>query len=137
MYKNKYTFSKKERLCSRKVISQLFENGNSFYSEPFRVLWLKSDNILPYPAQTAISVGKKSFAGAVERNRLKRLIREAWRLNKHKLYKQLEKLNMQIAVMIIYSGNKIPEYLELEAQMEELISKFSLHLSRSPENIKL
>lgn len=136
MYNNKYTFSKKERLCSRKVISELFEKGNSFYSEPFRLLWLESDKVLPCPAQTAISVGKKAFAGAVERNRLKRLIREAWRLNKDKLYMQLEKLNMQIALMIIYSGSKMPEYRELETRMEELISKFSTHLSRATGNIK-
>ena len=136
MYSNKFTYSKKEKLCSRKVISRLFENGNSFYSEPFRLLWLKSEDINPFPALTGVSVGKRSFPRAVDRNRIKRLIREAWRINKHQLYSQLEKLNLQIFIMIIYAGNKMPEYREIEVQMKDLVGKFSLHLTASSENKK-
>ena len=136
MYINKFTYSKKEKLYSRKVISRLFENGNSFYSEPFRLLWLKSEDINPYPAHAGVSVGKRSFPRAVDRNRIKRLIREAWRINKHQLYRQLEKLNLQIFIMIIYAGDKMPEYRELEAQMKDLVGKFSLHLTVISENKK-
>lgn len=134
MYSNKLTYSKKEKLCSRKVITELFENGNVFYSESFRVLWLKSDDIIPSPALSAISVGKKSFAKAVDRNRIKRLIREAWRLNKNYLYNELEKLNIQIVIMIIYTGDKVPDYNELEEQMRNLIRKFLPHLKTKAEN---
>lgn len=128
MYSNKNTYSKKEKLCSRKDISRLFENGKTFYSEPFRLLWLKSEDILPFPAMTGISVGKKSFPKAVDRNRVKRLIRETWRINKHHLYSQLEQINIQLVIMIIYSGDKMPEYCELKERMKETIRKFSLHL---------
>ena len=128
MYSNKNTYSKKEKLCSRKDISRLFENGKTFYSEPFRLLWLKSEDILPFPAMTGISVGKKSFPKAVDRNRVKRLIRETWRINKHHLYSQLEQINIQLVIMIIYSGDKMPEYGELKERMQETIRKFSLHL---------
>jgi ribonuclease P protein component len=134
MYSNKFTYSKKEKLCSRKVITELFENGNAFYSESFRLLWLKSDDINPFPALSAISVGKKSFSKAVDRNRIKRLIREAWRLNKHYLYNELEKLNIQIVIMIIYTGDKVPDYNELEQQMQNLIRKFLPHLKTKAEN---
>ncbi len=128
MYSNKNTYSKKEKLCSRKDISRLFENGKTFYSEPFRLLWLKSEDILPFPAMTGISVGKKSFPKAVDRNRVKRLIRETWRINKHHLYNQLEQINIQLVIMIIYSGDKMPKYSELKERMQETIRKFSLHL---------
>jgi ribonuclease P protein component len=136
MYNNKFTYSKKEKLCSRKVITELFENGNVFYSESFRVLWLKSDDINPFPALSAISVGKKSFAKSVDRNRIKRLIRETWRLNKNYLYNELEKLNIQIVIMIIYIGDKVPDYNELEEQMRNLIRKFLPHLKTKTENSK-
>jgi len=134
MYSSKYTYSKKEKLCSRRVITSLFENGKTFFSEPFRVLWLKSEEVIPFPALTGISVGKKSFPRAVDRNRVKRLIREAWRVNKHHLYGQLEQINMQLVIMIIYSGDKIPGYNELKEQMQETVRKFSLHLKTVTEN---
>lgn len=134
MYSKKLTYSKKEKLCSRKVISRLFENGNTFYSDPLRILWLKSEETLSFPVQSAISVGKKSFPRAVDRNRIKRLMREAWRLNKHKLYNQLEKIRIKVVIMIIYSGKNIPEYNDLETIMNELIRKFSLHLTDISKN---
>jgi len=134
MYSNKYTYSKKEKLCSRKDISRLFEHGKAFYSEPFRLLWLKSEDILPFPALTGISVGKKSFPKAVDRNRVKRLIREAWRVNKQHLYGLLEQINIQIVIMIIYSGDEIPEFSTLNERMQEAIRKFSLHLNTIKEN---
>ncbi|MBN1388567.1 MAG: ribonuclease P protein component [Bacteroidales bacterium] len=134
MYSNKFTYSKKEKLCSRKVITSLFENGKAFYSEPFRVLWLKSESINSFPALSAISVGKKSFARAVDRNRLKRLIREAWRINKKHLYDELEKLDMQIVMMIIYIGDKKFDYKDIEAQMRHLVRRFALHLKTISEN---
>lgn len=134
MYNNKYTYSKKEKLCSRKDILRLFEHGNTFYSDPFRLLWLKSEDTLPFPALTGISVGKKSFSKAVDRNRIKRLIRETWRVNKQHLYGQLEQINIQIVIMIIYSGDKIPEFSNLNERMQEAIRKFLLHLNTTKEN---
>jgi len=134
MDNSKFTFKKKEKLCSRKVISHLFENGNSFYSEPFRVQWLRCDDKLPFPVLTAISVGKKSFPEAVSRNRIKRLIREVWRLNKQHLYLHLKQMNLQLYIMIIYSGKKIPEYNELDRQMRKLVESFSAHLKTVIQN---
>ncbi|MDT8400542.1 MAG: ribonuclease P protein component [Bacteroidales bacterium] len=134
MDKNNFTFSKKEKLCSRKVISLLFENGRSFYSEPFRILWMKSDNELPFPAQTVISAGKRTFPRAVTRNRIKRLVREVWRLNKNELYRQLQQMNTQVYIMIIYTGTKVPDYEKLETQMKDLVVKFSLYLASTMKN---
>ena len=134
MDNKRFTFSKKEKLCSRKVIASLFHHGNSFYSGPFRVLWIKSSDKLPFPALMAISVGKKSLPAAVKRNRVKRLVREAWRLNKHKLYALLEEMNMQLYIMLIYTGDEIPEYASLERQVDKLVGNFSLHLTAPRQN---
>ena len=87
MYYSNNRFRKNEKLCSRSVITRLFESGNSFNYNHFRILWMESPGILPFPAQTAISVGKKSFRAATQRNRIKRLLRETWRINKGTIYK--------------------------------------------------
>ncbi len=128
MYSNKYTYSKKEKLCSPEVISLLFENGHSFYSEPFRIVWMQNKDQQSFPALSAISVGKKSIKRAVDRNRTKRRIREAWRVKKPMLYKQLADLDIQILLIIIYTGKRVPDYSYIEEKTEVLVNNFSLHL---------
>ncbi|MDZ7738216.1 MAG: ribonuclease P protein component [Bacteroidales bacterium] len=128
MYSNKNTYSKKEKLCSPEVISLLFENGYSFHSEPFRIVWMQNVDQQPFPALSAISVGKKSIKRAVDRNRTKRRIREAWRIKKAILYKQLADLDMQILLMIIYTGKRVPDYSYIEEKTQVLLNNFSLHL---------
>jgi len=77
-----YTFRKEERLCSRKHLDLLFKNGSSFLLYPFRVSYLFIDEPADVPAQVVINVPKKRYKRAVDRNLLKRRIREAYRLNK-------------------------------------------------------
>ncbi len=77
----KYTFKKEERLCSVKLIQSLFHNGSSFVVYPFRVVW--KVQIKPESGtQVLISVSKRRFKHAVTRNRIKRVMREAYRLEK-------------------------------------------------------
>lgn len=79
--KPRFRFPQKERLTSKKMIEELFERGSSFSLHPFRVLYLAN----PEPAsfhQVLISVPRKNFKKAVQRNLIKRRIREAYRLNK-------------------------------------------------------
>ena len=77
-----YTFRKEERLCSRKYLDLLFKNGSSFLLYPFRVSYLFIDEPADVQAQVVINVPKKRYKRAVDRNLLKRRIREAYRLNK-------------------------------------------------------
>jgi ribonuclease P protein component len=119
------TFDKSERLCSTKLISGLFENGNSFYTSLFRVVWMRSPVALPQPAQVAFSIPKKGFRLAVTRNLIRRRMREAWRKNKLLLYDSLAIENSQIVLIIIMKGNSVPDYLSIEKSMKEIIGKLT------------
>jgi ribonuclease P protein component len=114
----KYFFKKEERLCSRKQIELLFSSGSSFVLYPFRIVWLRSEEPFPYPAQVAISVPKKKFKRAVDRNRIKRSIREAYRKNKEALlYQSLRENNHYLHFIIIYTGNEIFTAEEVEKKL--------------------
>lgn len=113
----KATFKKKERLRSKKVIGELFKLGNSFYSKPFLVVWGKTNHEQKYPAQMAISVSKKLFKRSVNRNLLKRRIREAYRLNKHLLFKFLENKNFSVIFVFVYREEQIMDYHSIEQGM--------------------
>jgi len=123
MTSRKETFSKSERLCSRKIITGLMENGNVFYMPFFKVIWLKSDLELPFPAQIAFSVPKRIFRHAVTRNLLKRRMREAYRKNKYILYDFLGTENVRIVFLLIFRDVKVPDYLTIEKSMRKLIGK--------------
>ncbi len=118
----RFTLGKKERLKSRKSIESLFSEGKKFISGPFRVSHLPAQ--LPDPGvQFGIGVGNKQFKKAVDRNRIKRLCREAWRLQKPTLQEQLVAAKKGLIVFFIYTGKEIPVYADLFQHMGKAISK--------------
>lgn len=126
-----FTFSRHERLKSRRLISRLFREGNSFVAYPLRVVWLpvtEEEQALvswgPAPAQLAISVPKRHHKSAVARNRLKRRIREAYRLHKMEFYARLALENRHIALMLVLLSKEDIPYSEIEAGIQKMIRKF-------------
>lgn len=123
----KFTFKKNEKLTSRKVISQLFEKGNSQHCYPFKALWLKEPLQTPAPAQLCITVPKKSFKRAHDRNFIKRKIREGYRKNKSMMYLSLKEKNIQVALLLIYIAKE-----DLAAELiEEKIIKLMAQLNET------
>jgi ribonuclease P protein component len=107
-----YTLGKKERLKSRKQIEQLFKEGNSFAVKPLRVYFMmhKQPPAKGNWLQFGVGVGTKHFKKAVDRNRIKRLIREAYRLQKNKLKTHLKEKKAGLNVFFIFTGKELPEY---------------------------
>ena len=116
-----FSFKKEERLCSKKLIERLFAEGESFLVFPLKFVFLNSTLPTKFPVQTGFSVGKKIFKKAVQRNLIKRKMREAFRLNKHDLY-QIAGEN-QLALFIIFIGKTIPEYQQVEDAMKKGLNK--------------
>jgi len=123
MNSRRQTFDKSERLCSTKLISGLFENGNIFHTSLFKVVWSNSPVILPFPAQIAFSVSKKRFRLAVTRNLIKRRMREAYRKNKYLLYEALTSENRQIVLIVIMKGISVTDYIETEKSIKKVLNK--------------
>ena len=137
------TFTKAERLTNKKLFDSIFESGQSISVFPFKLIWIEiktaaggsssKESSLPTAAanlpvrqagcQLGISVPKKSFAKAVDRNTIKRRIRESYRKNKHLLYGILQKKNLSIALMIIYVAKEELRYEEIEKKMVVSLQK--------------
>lgn len=117
-------FTKEERLSSLKQIKAVFDNGSSFLLYPYRVIYLNSPIQMPYPATLLVSVPKKKFGRAVDRNRIKRLIREAYRLNKEEnLYPFIKESNANLLLVIQYIAPEILKFDQMSAKLKNVFLK--------------
>jgi len=118
------TLSRAERLRSRKLISLLFNDGRSIVASPIRMLWVSSENEDGSPLQFAVSVPKKNFKRAVDRNRLKRQMREAVRKNKIDVKNFLKVKNKPCAMMFVFTGKEKVEYKIIEDKIVLILQRF-------------
>ena len=100
------TFPKTERLCGKNAIERLYAEGETLLFYPVRIVFCTAPKE-EVPARCLISAPKKKFKHATDRNRIKRQIREAYRLNKHAMYRLLEGKDYQLHLAITYIGSKI------------------------------
>lgn len=126
------TFRKEEKLCSQKIMGELFLSGNTFLSYPFKIVW-KTYVTLPAEvvAQAAFSVPKRLFKRAVDRNQLKRLMRESYRLHKADLYEKLNSSDLKIALMLVYIGKEELPFAKIEPAIAKSLGKIMEQLGKT------
>ncbi|MEL7221962.1 MAG: ribonuclease P protein component [Bacteroidota bacterium] len=131
-----FRFQLGERLKSRKEIEYLFSRGShSIGQYPLRLVWRPAmERRSEFPIQVATTVSKRNFKRAVDRNRIKRVMREAYRLNKTELYDTLPEQEQQLAWMIIYIGREMPVSRKVDKAMQKLMRKFLRQFSTTPTN---
>ncbi|HTO34680.1 MAG TPA: ribonuclease P protein component [Flavobacterium sp.] len=123
----KFTFNQKEKLKSQKLIELLFAEGQSVMAYPLRLVYLNMSSSEDVLIKAGVSVSKRQFKKAVDRNRIKRLIREAYRLNKHRYFNNI---TTPYAFMILYIGKEKPTLPEIETKMNQLFEKFLSKVSQ-------
>ena len=116
------TFTKQEKLKKSKLISQLFAEGNNVTEFPIKLVYLPVEHVGTHKIQAGVSVPKRNFKKAVDRNRIKRLMREAYRKNKEHIY--AEEHTKKHIFMFIYLGKNEIEYKLIEEKMILLLQKF-------------
>jgi len=123
-------FNKEERLCSRKYLDLLFKNGSSFLLYPFRVSYLIVDQQAAFPVQVVINVPKRRFKHAVDRNFLKRRIREAYRLHKQEnLYNVMPVSGKLVLLSLQFVGKQQYEFSFIEKKLLAALRKLLTSLN--------
>ncbi|NLA23876.1 MAG: ribonuclease P protein component [Bacteroidales bacterium] len=109
--------SKHERLCARKDIENLFKNGKYLNLNGLKIVYLVNQNSKTENVKILISVPKRLYKKASDRNLIKRRVREAYRKNKSILKENINKLNLELHIAFIISSNKMPNYAEIETKI--------------------
>ena len=119
--KMRNTLGKQERLKSKKLIEKLYAEGDSVKTFPLRMMYVQTAHTSEFPCQVGVSVAKRNYKLAVDRNRLKRLMRETYRLQKQIVYNNLDE---PYVFMISYIGREEIKYEDLYLKMEKLLTLF-------------
>lgn len=125
-----FTFKKEERVTGERRIETLFDRGRSFMAYPFKVIFLENECSVSMPVSVLITVPKKRVRSAVQRNRIKRLIREAYRLNRHLFDRSLLRENVRLDIAFVYVKDDNADY----AMVEKGVRKALLALGRQLDN---
>ncbi|WBX73733.1 ribonuclease P protein component [Tenacibaculum pacificus] len=126
----KFTLGKQERLKSKKLIGKLYEEGKSIKVFPLRMVYIQTEHTSKFPVQVGVSVPKRNFKSAVDRNRIKRLLRETYRKKKYTVY---DAVNKPHVFMISYIARDEWTYADLEVKMKKLLTLFVTEINKNEE----
>jgi ribonuclease P protein component len=126
-----FSFGKEYKLCSHKQIESLFKEGKKVREFPFTLVFSATEMKIKHPFQVLISVSKRNFKRAHDRNYVKRCIREAFRKNKIELESRLSEQNQKIVFAIIYTFNERMDYVNLEQKLVKVLSKLTTQISNT------
>ena len=133
-YQPGHTFKKDERLTGKKLIDELFKDGSFFYLYPFKVQFLSVDGNRKKPVQILMAVSSKSFPHAVDRNRIRRRMREAYRVNKQELYDSLGRKQVNFLVALIYTGKQSESYDLISMKMKIILKRLAENHAPASKN---
>ena len=129
----RYTFAKEERVTGAKRVDAIFASGKSFISYPLRVVYLQHEQS-PIPScSILISVPKKRMKKAVHRNRVKRLVREAYRLNK-KITHDIDISEQSLDIAFIYVKDTASTYAEIEKAMLKALKQIAIRIKKTEDS---
>ncbi|WJS95708.1 ribonuclease P protein component [Flavobacterium johnsoniae] len=126
-----FNYPKNERLKSKTTIGLLFSDGKSVSKYPLRLVYRQAEENSEERTKIGVSVSKKYFKKAVDRNYFKRVLRETYRLNKHLL---LDNLDQNYSIMLFYQTKERLTYQEINTKMIQLFEKFSLQINKTPDS---
>ncbi|HQS23601.1 MAG: ribonuclease P protein component [Sphingobacteriia bacterium 24-36-13] len=143
------TYSKQEKLKSRKALEQLFAKGKSFSVFPIKVFYTVSDqlvgDVIDNPeikinetglVQAGVGVSSRIFKKAHDRNKVKRLLREVYRTQKQPLYTSVASNQQQLNVFFLYIGKELPVFADLQIAMEKTLEKLIRKISEPTPNVQ-
>jgi ribonuclease P protein component len=128
---NENSFGRTEKLKSEKSITELFESGKSLSSPPIRLIYLFKSHIENNNVKTGFAVSKKNFRKAVDRNLIKRRMREAYRLKRGSFINEINNSSSGLVMIFVYQAKEIADYNVISNCIKELLTKLSAKTNKT------
>ena len=130
----KENFGKEYKLCSKLIIDEVFATGERLHLFPFQLIFLQKKNYSKVPFQLLISVSKKKMKLSVDRNHVKRLIRESVRKNKVILESFLTLNSIQLTICLVYISNEKLSFSDMNTKICKLLTKLTENIQVQHES---
>ena len=131
MTSKRYTFPSSQKLKRTKLIDDLFQSGKQVRTKDLTLVFKEPNAEIPNCMQAGFSVSKRKFKRAIDRNRLKRLMREAWRYEKLTLEELLVQSQRKLIVMLIFTGTEMPGLDEVKSKISLLLQELQTQLRKN------